>query len=194
MKTFENDKEELIAAEKTVQEIHNFYLILFVYIVMMIYLHWIDLSDGFYNWAYWPAIGFTASLIWFAAEMLPLGAKSKWIFNELKNNYQLNQSIMNSQENYSTREYESAKKRVEEKIGFYIHLTVYVIINSFFVYLSIFHSYYFWATWPIFGWGIGLFFHGMRVFGTMNNSKWRERQIRKEMERQRKLKEKLDQN
>lgn len=48
---------EYESAAKTVAAIHKFYLTLFVYIVMVGYLHWLDLRDGIYNWAYWPTIG-----------------------------------------------------------------------------------------------------------------------------------------
>ncbi|MBA5630192.1 2TM domain-containing protein [Moheibacter lacus] len=77
-------QQEYESAKKSVQEIHNFYLIVFVYVVMMFYLHWLDLRDGSYDWAYWVAIGFTASLIWFAVEMLPFRWKEKLIQKELK--------------------------------------------------------------------------------------------------------------
>lgn len=188
-----NNKEEFESVEKSVQEIHHFYLIAFTYVVMMIYLHWLDLKDGSYDWAYWPGIGFTVSLIWFAAVMLPYNIKEKWIFKEMTivDNDKRNQ--MEQENRYSVREYESAKRAVEDKIGFYIHLTVYVIINSFLVFLCLNYSPYFWATWPIFGWGIGLFFHGMRVFGFNSNSNWKNRQIQKELDRRRKTMKKLDQ-
>lgn len=187
------EKQEFEAVVKSVEEIHKFYLILFTYVVMVVYLNWLDLRDDAYTWAYWPTFGFTCSMIWFSAVMLPFKRKSKLIQKELKGSIILNNDDMKSEENYSVREYERAKKVVEDKIGFYIHLLVYLIINTFCVYLSLFHSQYFWATWTIFGWGIGLFFHGMRVFGTTSNWKWREKQIRKEIERQRKNRENLKQ-
>ena len=83
MENQQYNQQEYEAAKKAVQEKHNFYLIGFVYVVMMIYLHWIDLRDGSYDWAYWVAFGFTASLIWFAVDMLPFKWKEKWIQKEL---------------------------------------------------------------------------------------------------------------
>lgn len=61
--------------------------------------------------------------------------------------------------------YERAKKRVEAKIGFYIHLAVYVGVNLLLMIINLTRSpEYLWFKWPLFGWGIGLFFHGLSVF------------------------------
>jgi len=86
MKNKKYTVEDYQSAEESVQNIHNFYLIVFVYVVMMIFLHWMDLKDGSYDWAYWVAIGFTGSLIWFAIDMLPFRLKEKLIQKELKKN------------------------------------------------------------------------------------------------------------
>ena len=93
---------------------------------------------------------------------------------------------MNTNENYTTEEYQNAKKTVEERLGFYIHLTCYVLVNSFFVFLNLKNGGYFWAIYPIAGWGIGLVFHGLSVFSFFNNNNWKQRQIHKEIEKQRK--------
>lgn len=176
---------EYDSAAKAVEEIHKFYLIVFVYILMLIYLHWLDLRDGNYDWAYWPGIGFTISLVWFALVMLPSKFKSRLIQNQFK---ELKTKRMNPSDDFSVQEYETAKKRVEDKLGFYIHLAVYILANTFLVILCLSQGGYFWAIWPIFGWGIGIFSHGWKVFHRPSGSKWKEQQIRKEMERQRKLK------
>lgn len=61
--------------------------------------------------------------------------------------------------------YQRARKRVEAKIGFYIHLTVYVGVNILLIIINLLTSpQYFWFIWPLIGWGIGLFFHGMATF------------------------------
>jgi hypothetical protein len=61
--------------------------------------------------------------------------------------------------------YERAKKRVEAKIGFYIHLAVYVGVNLLLLMINLTRSpQYLWFKWPLFGWGIGVFFHGLSVF------------------------------
>jgi hypothetical protein len=61
--------------------------------------------------------------------------------------------------------YDQAKKRVEAKIGFYIHLVVYVGVNLLLLIINLVRSpQYLWFKWPLFGWGIGVFFHGLSVF------------------------------
>jgi len=61
--------------------------------------------------------------------------------------------------------YQRAKKRVEAKIGFYIHLAVYIGVNILLIIINLMTSpQYLWFIWPLLGWGIGLFFHGMSIF------------------------------
>jgi len=61
--------------------------------------------------------------------------------------------------------YEKAKKRMEAKIGFYIHLAVYAGVNVLLIVINLTTSpQYLWFKWPLFGWGIGLFFQGMSIF------------------------------
>ncbi|MFC1911894.1 2TM domain-containing protein [Chloroflexota bacterium] len=62
--------------------------------------------------------------------------------------------------------YELAKKRVEEKRGFFVHLTVYLIINAMLVLIWAFPAGggYPWFIFPLGGWGIGLLFHFLDVF------------------------------
>ena len=62
--------------------------------------------------------------------------------------------------------YEEAKKRVEEKKGFYIHLTVYIVVNIGLVLLWAFAADrgFPWFVFPLGGWGIGLLFHYLGVF------------------------------
>ena len=62
--------------------------------------------------------------------------------------------------------YEQAKKRVEEKKGFFVHLTVYIIVNIMLVLIWAFAAGggYPWFLWSLGGWGIGLLFHFLGVF------------------------------
>ena len=69
-------------------------------------------------------------------------------------------NVMENQEAY-----QRAKKRVEEKIGFYIHLSVYVIGSILLVIINLRTSpQYLWFWWPLIGWGIGVLFHALVVF------------------------------
>ncbi|MCD4652028.1 MAG: 2TM domain-containing protein [Candidatus Cloacimonetes bacterium] len=80
--------------------------------------------------------------------------------------------------------YEKAKKRVEEKLGFYLHLAAYIAVNLFLIYLSLSNSpSYFWAKWTLIGWGFGIFFHGLGVFFFSEDSTIQNRMIEKELEK-----------
>ena len=83
--------------------------------------------------------------------------------------------------------YEKAKKRVEAKIGFYIHLAVYVGVNVLLIIINLSASpQQLWFKWPLLGWGIGLFFHGMSifVFSGRRLRETKERMIEEEMKRE----------
>jgi hypothetical protein len=80
--------------------------------------------------------------------------------------------------------YEKAKKRVEEKIGFYSHLAIYILVNAILIIINLTQSPgERWFYWPLIGWGIGLFFHGMGVFVWGEGSAMKDRMIKEEMER-----------
>ncbi|GAB2777202.1 2TM domain-containing protein [Salinimicrobium soli] len=91
-----------------------------------------------------------------------------------------------------TIQYEAAKRRVKKIRGFYIHLTVYIIINIFLFIVG---------TWDegiiagmqdlsnyatAFFWGIGLLAHGAGVFAPdfFFGKKWEEKKIRELMEKE----------
>jgi hypothetical protein len=79
--------------------------------------------------------------------------------------------------------YEQAKKRVEEKKGFFIHFTVYIIVNIILVLIWAFAADrgFPWFVFPLGGWGIGLLFHYLEVFVFENLSN--RAAIEKEAER-----------
>jgi len=80
--------------------------------------------------------------------------------------------------------YEAARKRVEEKKGFFVHLTAYVIINVMLILLWAFAGGgYPWFIWPLGGWAVGLLFHFLGVFVFSKQSGWERREIEKEMEK-----------
>lgn len=86
-------------------------------------------------------------------------------------------------QNYTEEEIKAAKKRVEEIQGFYWNLASYAIINIFLHFLDLKDGDYRWAYWPLLGWGIGVAFHAVEVFGMFNSASWKDRQIQKELER-----------
>ncbi|MDX1314068.1 MAG: 2TM domain-containing protein [Eudoraea sp.] len=81
-----------------------------------------------------------------------------------------------------------AKKRVDEIKGFYIHLSIYLVINTFIVINLALNNFGnggdFWSfptfVTPVF-WGIGLAFHALHTFkaGSFFGKKWEERMIQK---------------
>lgn len=88
--------------------------------------------------------------------------------------------------NYSEQErYDLAKKRVQEVKGFYGNLTAYIVVNLFFVVINLLTSpEHLWFYWPMLGWGIGVLFHGLRVFNYMPflGKDWEERKMKEFME------------
>ena len=58
-----------------------------------------------------------------------------------------------------------ARRRATAKLGFYIHLTVYVLVNSLLLAINLqFSQGRLWFIWPLCGWGVGLICHGLAVF------------------------------
>ena len=84
--------------------------------------------------------------------------------------------------------YHQARKRVEEKKGFFTHLIVYICVNILLVIIWAFPSGggYPWFLFPLGGWGIGLLFHFLGVFVFSRSTDWERREIEKEAERLRK--------
>ena len=77
---------------------------------------------------------------------------------------------------------EAAFRHVRKIRGFYSHVLRYVvIIGALTVFNLIKMPDRIWVIWPALGWGLGLVFHGMRVFGTMPfmNADWEKRQVEK---------------
>ena len=88
-----------------------------------------------------------------------------------------------------------AKKRLHELKGFYGHLAAYIGVNSFITISAIIGrmnsgasflevlDFGTFAVW--FFWGIGLFFHGIKVFSLnpIFSKSWEERQIKKYIEK-----------
>ena len=81
--------------------------------------------------------------------------------------------------------YERAKKKVEAKLGFYIHLAAYIVVNILLIIINLSTSPgYLWFKWPLLGWGIGIVFHALGAFVFSGGSIIKERMIEKEIEKQ----------
>lgn len=58
-----------------------------------------------------------------------------------------------------------ARLRAAAKSGFYIHLTVYLLVNSLLLAINLQISpERLWFLWSLCGWGVGVICHGMSVF------------------------------
>lgn len=89
--------------------------------------------------------------------------------------------------------YYQAKKRVEAIRGFYGNLTSYIVLNIFFFILNIVTSpEHLWFYWPLLGWGIGVLFHGMRVFNysPFFGKDWEEKKLQQFLEEEKKKEQK----
>lgn len=90
--------------------------------------------------------------------------------------------------NYQEEErYFKARKRVEEIKGFYGNLIAYVVVNVGLMVLNLLTSPgYLWFFWPMLGWGIGVLFHGMKVFNYMPffGKDWEEKKIKEFMDKE----------
>lgn len=75
-----------------------------------------------------------------------------------------------------------ARKGAGAKLGWYLHATLYVLVNVVLALLSSAHGKH-WAIFPALGWAIGLAAHGLAVFVLGSGSHLRERLVQAERER-----------
>ena len=84
--------------------------------------------------------------------------------------------------------YKKARKKVKAKKEFYEHFSIYVVMSIFFIVLNLLTSSgHLWFMWPILGWGLGVFFHYLDVFGIPGvgnlSKEWEEEAIQEELKR-----------
>ena len=83
--------------------------------------------------------------------------------------------------------FQEAERRVKAKAKFFKHLAAYIIVNGFLLTTSLFTGDPF-APLPVaLGWGVGLAFHYLKVFGIPGSGvlskEWEDKEYRKEVER-----------
>jgi hypothetical protein len=95
--------------------------------------------------------------------------------------------IIMEQYNQEFERYQRAKKQVEEIKGFYGHLISFVLVMAVLLFINLRYSpQYLWFFWPLLGWGIGLLFHGMKVFNytPFFGKNWEERKLKEFMDQE----------
>lgn len=90
-------------------------------------------------------------------------------------------------------QYQQAVKQVGKIKGFYTHLGVFVLANIFFVVVKLQKDDPKESVWDVLYvtlfWGIGLLFHGLKVFGwsSVIGKNWEEKKIQEIMEKEKEI-------
>jgi 2TM domain len=96
----------------------------------------------------------------------------------------------NQSENSTDERYLMAYKRVKRIKGFYVHLMVYILVNTFIICGNYYENSYNFFNWESYStalfWGIGLVAHGLSVFGRniFFSQGWEEKKIQEFMEKE----------
>ena len=80
--------------------------------------------------------------------------------------------------------YYLAKKKVESIKGFYGNLTSYIGVNAILIFINLYTSpEYLWFFWLLIWWGVGVVFHGLKVFEVFPvlGKEWEEKKIQEFM-------------
>ena len=72
-----------------------------------------------------------------------------------------------------------ARRRAGAKLGWYVHASVYVLVNLALVGMSAARGRA-WAVYPLLGWGLGLAVHGTVVWFAASGSGLHERLVARE--------------
>lgn len=91
--------------------------------------------------------------------------------------------IMDSNSDFE--KYQKAKKQVEEIKGFYVHLLVYVVVMCVLVFINLKYTpEHLWFVYSMLGWGLGLFFHAVKVFNwfPFMSKNWEEKKLQQYMD------------
>lgn len=80
---------------------------------------------------------------------------------------------------------ERAKRKVTALTAFYIHLLIYVLAMLLLLFINVATGSVWWVQWPLLGWGIGIAFHALAVFGPAPNfvRRWQARKVKEMMDK-----------
>ena len=73
-----------------------------------------------------------------------------------------------------------AKMRVDEIKAFYVHVGIFIAVNTVLVIINVLdEDDVWWSLLALVGWGIGLAIHAMSIFGPLSGlmMKWEQRKI-----------------
>ena len=76
--------------------------------------------------------------------------------------------------------------QVRKLKGFYLHLAQYVVVVTILLGINLWtRPQYLWVGWVAMGWGIGVLFHGLRVFERYSpfGAEWEKKQVEKRLGR-----------
>ena len=76
--------------------------------------------------------------------------------------------------------------QVRKLKGFYLHLAQYIIVVTLLLGINLWtRPQYLWVGWVAMGWGIGVLFHGMRVFERFSpfGADWEKKEVEKRLGR-----------
>ncbi len=81
--------------------------------------------------------------------------------------------------NVDEKELKRARRKVKHLRHFYRHLATYGVIILFLHILNWMTSSYYWAMWPMLGWGIAVALHATQVmdFLPMFDEDWEEKKV-----------------
>ncbi len=101
---------------------------------------------------------------------------------------------MTHQDQYDEKEIAIARRKVKAKKSFYKHLIAFSIVMPFLFFINLLTSpFHWWFLYPLLGWGMGLAFHYVEVFGipgfNILTREWEEEELNKELK---KIKDNVD--
>jgi len=83
--------------------------------------------------------------------------------------------------------YYLAKKKVENIKGFYGNLVSFLAVNTLLIFINLYTTpNHLWFYWPLMWWGVGVVFHGLKVFEVFPvlGKDWEEKKIKELMEKE----------
>jgi len=83
----------------------------------------------------------------------------------------------------SPEELARAERRVARQVGFFHHFAIYLAVNAGLILLNLMGQHrQWWSLGPLLGWGIGVLFHALSVFGRFPAG-WKQALIARELRR-----------